>query len=277
VKCAPNPSAPKSRTNQVGKASHAARIAFSIAAAAALSGCAARMVPMPGIGQVPWDEVCPDASCGTEGEDVRVVNDKTGRGLVASDPSKFLGAKMNPDALGAAPQVCGHQVSSSQWSQAATAHHSVNLSAEQGAKFKARVSAAIGSELKLIASASPDGPKPAISAKIDRILGEAVSVNQTFEAATYTLAGGAYKAQLAACGGQTAGARVVRSLSVLRVSIDSSAHIRDALESRISADAELKAAMLSPSNPTVRSLVDKVVGMKVAEFTFVLAVGFDKG
>lgn len=234
------------------------------------------MALMPGIGQVPWDEICPDATCGTEGQDVHLVSDKNGGGLVATDPSKFLGAKMNPDALSVAPQACGHQVSSNQWSQAATAHHSVNLSAEQGAKFKVRASAAIGSELKLIASATPDGPKPAIAAKIDRALSEAIKVNQTFEAATYTLAGGAYKAQLAACGGQTPGARVVRSLSVLRVSIDSSAHIRDALEARISADAELKDAMLSPSNPTVRSLVDKVVGMKLADFSFVLAVGFDK-
>jgi hypothetical protein len=68
----------------------------------------------------------------------------------------------------------------------------------------------------------------------------------------------------------------VRSLTVARIGIDASERMRDALEARITAEAELKEALHSDAAPTVRSLVNKVVGLKLANYTYVIAVGFDK-
>ena len=41
--------------------------------ASALGGCAAKVLMIPGLGQVPWEEACEDANCGTQGDDIRLV------------------------------------------------------------------------------------------------------------------------------------------------------------------------------------------------------------
>jgi hypothetical protein len=252
-------------------------IVYGMVMSALLFGCA-KEASIPGLGQVPWNDICPDANCGTQGQDVRIASHKNGAHLVASDPSKFLGAKMNPDALDGSPKACGSRAAPAAGSQTATVHGTVDLRGERGAKFKASLSAEISRELKNAANLAPNPPKNSLMATIDRVTSEAIAADQTFEAATYSLTPAAYKAQIDACGGQSASARVTRSITVVRISIDSSAKIRDALASRITAEAELKDVLLAGggAGESVRSLVDKIVGMKLANYTFVVAIGFDK-
>jgi hypothetical protein len=239
-------------------------------------GCA-KVVAVPGGGVVLWEDACDDASCGTQGDDVRFVTRSGKDPLIASDPSKFVGAKMNPDALGEAPKPCGGgPIDPAQWGQRANVHHTVGIGEAQGAKIKERLSVDVARELKKVVAISAPEKNATLAPIIARVTDEAISTNQSVDVATYSLSPQTFKAQVAACGGQTANARVVRSLTVARIGIDASQRIRDALEKRITAEAELKDALLSPAEPSVRAVVNRIVALALANYTYVVAVGFEK-
>lgn len=172
----------------------------------------------------------------------------------------------------AAPTPCGGTIAKTDYQATPYVRTTVELTQEQRQSYQLTLKA--GMEKTLLSLLMPQQPRAKLDAAFSRALDSTIQTSAEFVVATYVMTNAAFHQRKQVCAQEDPSRKVLRSVTVIKATGETSSRLRTSLKAALQAEAEL-AALEANGGMDLDRIVDRVVASQVDGYSFAIALGFD--